>query len=216
MRCIFAAILIFSLTPISSTNADEEKSKEKEPEVDGRKLSEWVQQLKTGDIGERQGAVLALGKIGPKGVPALADALKDKEVVNVRLWAAWGLRKNGADAKAAVPKLELALKDESYLVRIEVAKALWAIAEHKKAIPALIELLNDKDPNARWGAAESLGWIGPKAKAAVPALQKALDDTGLAGSVNPDGSRKFRAVFVAAGEALKKIDPEAAKKAGVD
>jgi hypothetical protein len=215
MNRIFVATLALSL--ISFTNGDDKKGAEKkEPEVDGRKLSEWVQRLKSGDVGERQGAVLALGKIGPEGVPALADALEDKEIVNVRLWAAWGLRKNGADAKAAVPKLEAALKDENYLVRVEVAKALWAVAEHKKAISTLIELLNNKDPNIRWGAAESLEWIGPKAKAAVPALQKALNDTGLAVWTNPDGSRKFRAVLLAAGQALKKIDPEAAKKAGVE
>ena len=47
-----------------------------------------------------------------------------------------------------------------------------------------------------------MGEIGPDAKAAVPALVKALGDDG-----------QYVARF--AGEALQRIDPAAAKKAGV-
>src|SRR5262249_7246673 len=160
---------------------------------------EWIQQLKSGDGVERQGAVLALGKLGPGAVPALAEALKDKEIVNVRLWAAWGLRRIGAEAKAAVPQLEAALKDESRLVRFEAAIALWAISKQKSAIPALIDLLKNKDANARWRSAEALERIGPKAKAAVPALLEALKDAGLAQWTGPDGSVELKSVNIAAG-----------------
>ncbi len=51
-------------------------------------------------------------------------------------------------------------------------------------------------------AAEVLGSLGAEAKAAAPALAETVKD--------PD-----EAVRRAAGEALKKIDPDAAKKAGV-
>src|SRR5262249_55258081 len=145
--------------------------------------------------------------------PALAEALRDKEIVNVRIWAAWGLRRIGAEAKAAVPQLEAALKDESGLVRVEAARALWAIGEQKSAIPALIDLLGHTDPHTRWGAAAALEAIGPKAKAAVPALLKALKDTELAQWGSPDGTVEFKPVQIAAEKALRKIDPEAARKA---
>ncbi len=217
MEPIFLTALLCTTMLLShAAIGDEKRAEEKEPEVDGRKLSEWERLLKSGDTGDRQAAILALGKIGPKGVPALAEGLKDKEIVNVRLWAAWGLRRNGADAKAAIPQLVQALKDECGLVQIEAAKTLWEISEHKATVPALIELLKHKDPNIREGAAKALGSIGPKAKAAVPALEKALKDMGRAEEVKPDGSLEFRTVNIAARKALEKIDPEAVKKAGID
>jgi HEAT repeat protein len=51
-------------------------------------------------------------------------------------------------------------------------------------------------------AAKALGQFGLAAKEAVPALTKALKDA------NPRGRQE-------AAEALKQIDPEAAKKAGI-
>src|SRR5258708_1808693 len=116
MRHLFVPVVVLTFALASQATAEDKKlGQNKEPEFEGRKLSEWVQQLRSGDVGERQGAVLALGKLGPGAVPALTEALKDKDIVNVRLWAAWGLRRIGAKAKAAVPQLEAALKDESGL-----------------------------------------------------------------------------------------------------
>jgi HEAT repeat protein len=40
-------------------------------------------------------------------------------------------------------------------------------------VPALAEALKDKEPGVRQRAAEALGAIGPKAKAAKPALTEA-------------------------------------------
>ncbi|MBI4601566.1 MAG: HEAT repeat domain-containing protein [Planctomycetes bacterium] len=42
------------------------------------------------------------------------------------------------------------------------------------AVPALLDLLQDKDYDFRWYAAKALGRIGPAASAAVPALMEAL------------------------------------------
>jgi HEAT repeat protein len=63
----------------------------------------------------------------------------------------------------------------------EKAMALWALAEYKSAaraaVPRLIELLqSDPDTGVRWGAARTLGKIGPDAKPATDALIKALKD----------------------------------------
>jgi HEAT repeat protein len=58
-------------------------------------------------------------------------------------------------------------------------------------------LREDKDPNMRYWAAESLGHYGPKAKEAVPDLIEALKDEN-------------RLVRMGAGYALAEIGPDAA------
>jgi HEAT repeat protein len=67
--------------------------------------------------------------------------------------------------------------------------------EATAAIPALAELLRDKDKRVRWAAAEALGSMGPAARTAVPALTELLRD-------------EDRPVRQAAAEALKKIKNE--------
>jgi HEAT repeat protein len=61
--------------------------------------------------------------MGQSAVPALAEALKDKNSV-VRTNAAQALVKIGAEAQAAVPALAEALKDKEPGVRGHAAEAL--------------------------------------------------------------------------------------------
>ena len=75
-------------------------------------------------------------------------------------------------------------------------------ADAAQVVPALIEALNDKEPDIRRGAAFGLGTFGDQGKEAVPALVARLSD-------KDTGVRK------AAGTSLKLIDPDAARKAGV-
>jgi HEAT repeat protein len=215
MKTFRLSLLALLLALTGRVVADDPKPAQKEePVYKGRKLSEWVQQYKTGDLVERQGAVWAYTEMGADAVPFLAEALNDQQLTNCRLWAAYALRKIGPDAKAAEPQLELALKDDVSYVRVEAAGALWAISEHKAAIPALIELLKNEDAGVRYMAAESLERIGPKAKEAVPALTEALKDPGQASFSSPTAT-EYKAISDEAAKALKNIDPEAAKKAGI-
>jgi HEAT repeat protein len=213
----------------ASVRADDKKAdgippkQNPDPEVDGKKLSEWATLLHSRDILDRQAAVLALARIGPGAVPLgtevvplLAVALKDKEVTNVRLWAAHGLGKMGAKAKGAIPQLEAVLKDECGLVRIETARALWRIDQHRAAVPALAAELKDKEPCNRHRAAVMLGEIGPGAKAAVPDLVRALKDEGLANISPAPGVTERPAVREAAARALKKVDPATARQHGIE
>ncbi|MEM2908722.1 MAG: HEAT repeat domain-containing protein, partial [Candidatus Bilamarchaeaceae archaeon] len=138
---------------------------------------------------ERNGAAIALGKIGDaRAVPALIDALKDKNE-DVRYGAAWALgeiAEKGGDCSAAVPALIDALKDEKRDVREGAAEALGKIgfdkipieskvlallilkktdevvAVGKPGVPALIDALKDKGWNVREGAAWALGEIAEK------------------------------------------------------
>ena len=113
----------------------------------------------------------------------------------------------------AVAALSQALHDGDWDVRLSAAKALWSISkEPAEVVPALAGLLGGK-----WSAAahagdlrrrflqeviESLGRIGPQARAAIPSLlEKARDEN--------------RHVLESAIRALRQIDPDAATKAGL-
>jgi HEAT repeat protein len=80
----------------------------------------------------------------------------------------------GPDAKAAVPALAAALKDEYRDVREAAAGSLVQMGPG--AVAALTEALKDDYWLVRRTAAEALGNIGPGAMAAVPALTEALKD----------------------------------------
>ena len=82
------------------------------------------------------------------------------------------------------------------------AAAIVLIGLGSKAVPALKDALNNKSGLTRYWAINALGEIGPQAKDAVPALIEQLKD---------DNEQRR----TSAGFALEKIDPDAAKKAGV-
>jgi HEAT repeat protein len=71
------------------------------------------------------------------------------------------------------------------------------------ATNVLAEKLTDSDGHIQYYAADALGRLGPKARAAIPALLGALNDA----------SSNFIRQHVA--DALKKIDPDAAAKVGI-
>jgi HEAT repeat protein len=84
-------------------------------------------------------------------------------------------------ASAAIPQLVVALKHPDAGVRINAAAALGPVGalNSPESIAALIDTLkNDPEREARRSAAGSLGEIGPKAKAAIPALRSALKGDG--------------------------------------
>jgi len=143
----------------------------------------------------------ALEKIGAAAVPALIEALKDREAYTRRR-AAMILGEIGPPAKDAVPALVAALKDESLWVRAYAARALgggfftvlpWDVLgsqlvfitraetrggigpEARAAIPALIEALEDHNEFVRWHAAQAIGGFGSDAKAAIPTLRRMLE-----------------------------------------
>jgi HEAT repeat protein len=127
----------------------------------------------------------ALVKIGPPAVPALAAALARADL---RGWYSItvALGKIGPDARpAAVPALNAGLSHEEKGVRILAANALAKIDPDNpdikpvlgEAVPALIEVLQQRDGALRAWAALSLGKIGSDARSAGSALTIALVDT---------------------------------------
>jgi HEAT repeat protein len=205
---------------------------------EGKSLAEWVKQLQDKDAAARVAAARALSILGVKAtsaVPALIKATQDADS-DVRNWAATALSRIGPDAKEAVPALEALLKDQVKGVRYIGANALGSIgSDAKAAVPALRKTLTDRDPWMRWHVALALGSIGDKA--AVPDLVKAMDDKEYVvrkgaiealermGPAAKDGvaallrkwedDEDYELIRTSAARALKKIDPEAAKKAGI-
>jgi hypothetical protein len=107
----------------------------------------------------------------------------------------------GPQAKVVIPDLEKILKDRMHRYRARAAWTLWKIAKHREAVPALAEHIQGLDDSEHPGPLnpQVLSWleeIGPEAKAAVPALTRALE--GRPG--------RERAVLL---RVLGKIDPKA-------
>ena len=100
------------------------------------------QALKDENTKVRQTAVTALGQIGPAAVPALTQALKDTDVSLYR-GAILALGKIGPAAKAAVPVLRKATKDEDRSVRLWAWEALRRINWN---IPTEPENANEDEP----------------------------------------------------------------------
>ena len=123
-------------------------------------------------------AACALGERGNKAVvPALIDALKDRDV-RVRKAAAEALANIGEEASSAVPALIDALKDRKSYFNWSATFALSKIG--KKAVPALIASLKDPDALVRqvatFGLAGIEADIGEEASGAIPTLIANLSD----------------------------------------
>lgn len=129
-------------------------------------------------------AVMALAKIGPgakAAVPVMVKALDGGKSENAGA-IAYALGKIGPDATEAKPALLGLLKGSDEGLALASA---WALAKidptsadvAKSVVPLLTVGLGDEMPLIRQGAAEALGILGPSAKEALPALQKATSDT---------------------------------------
>jgi HEAT repeat protein len=141
-------------------------------------ISSWIKELGSKDEEVARGAAVELGEAGKRAVPALMQALVDKNV-KVRRGAAGALRfiRPRAVRAGAVRALIKAVKDKDYEVRSNAVQALGMGPEGKPAVPILIKVLQEEEDNRpvlASHAARSLGAIGPAASAAVPVLKNAL------------------------------------------
>ena len=126
----------------------------------------------------RTNAASLLGRAGPAAaaaVPALARVLENDRHTVVLYRVAAALGNIGEAARGSIPQLIEILKDGNWFVYETARHGLTSFGE--LAVPALIDLLQDPDPDYHWSAADVLGDIGPAAEAAVPALARALEDS---------------------------------------
>jgi HEAT repeat protein len=74
--------------------------------------------------------------------------------------------------KTIIPQMHLLVKSENGLIRMEAAKIVELVAD-RRSIPVLISLLNDKEFEIRWIAAEGLIKIGRRSL--LPLLKAVRD-----------------------------------------
>jgi HEAT repeat protein len=124
-----------------------------------------------------------------------------------RALAAESLGKIGPPAKEAVPSLLRWATDTNDWVRSRTIRALGNIgADSARVVPALTNALYDGDFNVQQSAVAALGEFGPSARIAVPALAEFLI---------PQEFDRYADMSSDVSNALKKIDPQAAARAGV-
>ena len=153
----------------------------------------------------------AVNSPAQQAVPALIELYRREPTVV----AARALSEYGADAEAAIPVLLdcLANQDLDTELRWNAARTLGKIRERAvKAVPVLVESLQDEATTVREHAAEALGDIGPPAQAAAADLVRVLKDP--APRVRRDAARSLGQIGPAAKSATPAIkellkDPEA-------
>ena len=178
----------------------------------------------------RRHAVWGLGRLGPAAtgvIPDLGRALKDRDP-RTASGAAQVLGALGADGAAAVPALAEAMRGTNIVLCRLAARALSQIGH--PALPTLTTHLEHSDPFVRGEAALAVGWMGPAAAEAVPALARVVRGPGAPGVVPPaedDGDSVTPTVLpgdgdlpadescrVYAAQALGRIGPAASSAAG--
>ncbi len=179
-----------------------------------------------GDPNVRQGASIALAKLGAAAVPALRVSLTS-DLADVRVWSAHTLGEIGPAAAPAVADLVTKLADSDPVLRAAAAKALGKIA-HKSAVKPLAKAVHDQNDRVRQRAVVALGEIGPQSAVVAPSLiasmadqttrslaREALVKVGSRAADELVKSLSDQDVRFDAALALQRIDSARAKQAGV-
>jgi uncharacterized sulfatase len=108
---------------------------------------------------------------GPDNIPRMTRLLTDPDST-VRYWAAVGLGNLGESARRAEDALEAVLDDESENVRTAVARALCRMDRPAKALPVLVDVLDNGSQWARVHAANVLDELDEEARPVIEAMQR--------------------------------------------
>ncbi len=134
---------------------------------------------RTGSMEVRQYSVDALGRIGPdaaegvaKIVESLQSPLNDEHVHRL---AARALGRIGPAAAAAVEPLVEMLRDKDLVLQVEAAVALWKIAQHKAALPAVVKVMGREETEGPYQAVMAIPEFSSAGTPATSALVQTLD-----------------------------------------
>jgi hypothetical protein len=174
----------------------------REPEYQGRKLSEWVEQtcMFTGNqLIEDPVALEAIRQIGPESIPFLLEGLKyeqakPKSVFRTLLqrfvpqigkphndqWnyadkVTWGFKALSTNANGAVPALATFLNN-SGLTLSGARAAISLVYIGPAGFPVLHAALTNSNPTVRAAAIRGVGYLGSNAPSFLPELVRAIND----------------------------------------
>jgi HEAT repeat protein len=138
-----------------------------------------ISQLKTDNVVVAERALSRYRGAAAPAVPELIALLKDKQQKPEARWnAARTIGKTGPEAIGALDALIESIEDEEWHIREHCAEAIGELgsAAAEKGVPVLIERLSDDAVRVRRDAVRSLGQLGDLARAAVPQVEKLLED----------------------------------------
>jgi HEAT repeat protein len=154
-------------------------------------------------------AQAALVKIRQQPLSAYIDKLKNSAghhtISEDDAWlaAAVIVGNCGTNAEAAVPNLIAALNSSNVVFQtFSLSSLAWIHSRPDLCVPAVLPFLKSANPVLQQMAFQAIGNLGTAAQPAAAALVELLHDTN-------STTRTY------AEETLKKVDPEAAAKAGV-
>lgn len=173
--------------------------------IAGRTLQEWAQDLHRPNEIVQARAAKMIGLFGPQAVPVLKQCLSHSSEA-VRYWACsyLGDLAPRGDGKLVERLKQLESDPKHPACAMAAAYALCRIAGPQGHIELLIQRLDHGEPGMAMAACDFLGRLGPQAKAAVPALERA------ARTFYPQVRRHIHRVYHvdrAAENALRQIDP---------
>jgi HEAT repeat protein len=121
--------------------------------------------------------LLELGPVAKFAIPALREALQDKNA-RVRLKVAEALwRIERPPVRDLLPVLLGGLGDKDEVARVNALTVLGRMgSKAKSAVPQIVKALKDKDEDVRMEAILALGEMGAAAKNAIPALLSVLKE----------------------------------------
>ncbi|HVR85838.1 MAG TPA: alpha-L-fucosidase [Planctomycetota bacterium] len=155
---------------------DEIKSAGEAPAESSSEILRLLQAMDDPDPEVRWRSEFALGRVGPRGLRALASALRNDRP-QIRRAAAFVLGPHGRKAREAIPALVDALADPEEGVRIWTAHALGEIdPEDSRALSALTKSLRDTSPDVRRVLVMTVIRLGPQAAGAATPLIDLLQD----------------------------------------
>ena len=160
--------------PAATPTVDVTKDKDGKSLYAGRPLAAWIGDLNDKDLLRREEAVEVLAGIGRPARSATADLRKllKADNRNLRIRAALAVWKVGGDSKGVPEIFAEGLKGASTVVRREAVQALGSIGpDAGVATTAIVDQLDDPDPDLRAQVADTLRRLG---RAATPALLECL------------------------------------------
>jgi len=152
-----------------------------DPELAGKPLSQWSQQLDSGDRHDRLAAIRAVGEMArrhpdvPSAAAALRGALRNDDRA-VRHWAVRSVNTLGEAARDFEDDLRERLTDEVPDVRVWAAYGLCRLGKTEEALPVLAQALSDSNGATRLHAAHALEALGEQARPVAEELRGVLGD----------------------------------------